>query len=673
MYLGLVFLPLIGSITAGFFGNRLGPKGAGIITTACVFTSACLSFAAFYNVGLGQNPVYIDLFTWISSGLFVVSWSFLFDSLTVVMLIVVTVVSTLVHFYSTEYMRHDPHLPRFMSYLSLFTFFMLMLVTADNFLQLFLGWEGVGLCSYLLINFWYTRIQANKAAMKAIIVNRIGDFGLTLGILAIFYVFKALDFGTVFASVDSVSDVTFNFLNVELHALTVICLLLFVGAVGKSAQIGLHTWLPDAMEGPTPVSALIHAATMVTAGVFLILRCSALFEYSPVALTVVTIVGALTAFFAATSGLLQNDLKRVIAYSTCSQLGYMVFTCGISSYSVSLFHLMNHAFFKALLFLSAGAIIHALMDEQDMRKMGGLLQVLPFSYIMIIIGSLALMGFPFLTGFYSKDVIIELAYATYTIDGTFAHWLGSLSALFTSFYSFRLLYLTFLAKSNSFKTYVVNAHDAPIVMAIPLIILAFGSIFVGFLTKDMFIGMGTDFWQNSFYFNKDHTYILESEYIPAMVKLIPLIFSLGGTGLGLIVYYILPKAVFNFKLTTSGKKLYSFFNKKWYFDKIYTDFVVNKLLTFGYNTSLKTFDRGIIEVFGPYGITMVVGNIIQKLKSLQTGFVYHYAFVMLISVVLLLTAIGVSEFLGISAFYISLYPFYLLTILFSLVFIPNKN
>ncbi len=433
MYLLIILLPLISALTAGLFGRFIGREGAKWITTSSIFITFLMSCVAFYEVALAGSPCYFEVMTWIDSEMFSTSWGFMFDSLTVVMLVVVTCVSTLVHLYSTEYMGGDPHLPRFMSYLSLFTFFMLILVTADNFLQMFVGWEGVGLCSYLLINFWFARLQANKAAIKAMLVNRVGDFGLALGIFAIFLTFKSIDYATVFAAAPSVIGQTTTFFNFEVDTLTLICLLLFVGAVGKSAQIGLHTWLPDAMEGPTPVSALIHAATMVTAGVFLLARCSPIFEYAPTALVVVTVMGAMTAFFAGTTGLLQNDLKRVIAYSTCSQLGYMVFACGLSGYSVGVFHLANHAFFKALLFLSAGSVIHAMGDEQDMRKMGGLVRVLPYTYAMFFIGSLALMGFPFLTGFYSKDVILEIAYAHYTLHGHFAHWLGTLAAFFYCF------------------------------------------------------------------------------------------------------------------------------------------------------------------------------------------------------------------------------------------------
>lgn len=406
----------------------------------------------------------------------------MFDSPTVVMLIVVTFISSLVHLYSISYMSEDPHSPRFMCYLSISTFFMPMLVTGDNSLQLFLGWEGVGLASYLLIHFWFTRLQADKAAIKAMLVNRVGDFGLAPGISGCFTLFQTVDFSTIFACASAPRNSWIS-CNMRLNAITLICILLLIGAVGKSAQIGSHTWSPDAMEGPTPVSALIHAATMVTAGVFMIARCSPLFEYPPTALIVITFAGAMTSFLAATTGILQNDLKRVIAYSTCSQLGYMIFACGISNYSVSVFHLMNHAFFKALLFLSAGSVIHAMSDEQDMRKMGGLASSFPFTYAMMLMGSLSLIGFPFLTGFYSKDVILELAYTKYTISGNFAFWLGSVSVLFTSYYSFRSLFLTFLVPTNSFGRDILRCHDAPIPMAIPLILLALGSLFVGYFAK----------------------------------------------------------------------------------------------------------------------------------------------------------------------------------------------
>ena len=637
MYLLLIFLPLIGAISAGLFGRYLGAKGAQIVTTSCLALCTVFSWYSFLEVGVLGNTVYIDLFTWVDSEMLHSSWGFLFDSLTVIMLITVTTVSCMVHLYSVGYMGEDPHVQRFMSYLSLFTFFMLMLVTADNFLQMFLGWEGVGLCSYLLISFWYTRIQANKSAIKAMVVNRIGDFGLSLGMLAIFFVFNSIDYATVFAAAPVVAGTTFTAFGVEIEKLTLICLLLFVGAVGKSAQVGLHTWLPDAMEGPTPVSALIHAATMVTAGIFLVARCSPLFEYAPTALTVVTIMGAMTAFFAASTGLVQNDLKRVIAYSTCSQLGYMAFACGLSNYSVGIFHLMNHGFFKALLFMSAGAVIHAIADEQDMRRMGGLVQLIPFTYCMMLVGSLALMGFPFLTGFYSKDVIIEVAYAKYTVSGHFAHWFGCLSAFFTAFYSFRLVYLTFLSRPNGLKTVIGGAHEVPLTMGIPLIVLSFGSIFWGFLTKDMIIGLGTDFWQSSIFILPQNQLFIESEFIPSYVKLIPTVLSFSGAILAIVLNHFYASFLYHATLTDFGLKIYAFLNKKWYFDKFYNEVVNKPLVSFGYFVSFRGIDKGIVEMFGPYGLVQSFTGLMKKCSKLQTGYIYHYAFVMLIGIVLLLT------------------------------------
>jgi proton-translocating NADH-quinone oxidoreductase chain L len=637
MYLLIVLLPLLGSIAAGFFGRFLGFRGAAIITTSCVLTSSILSCIAFYEVALSGSPCYIKLAPWFFSEMFDASWGFYFDSLTVVMLIVVTFVSTLVHIYSISYMSGDPHIPRFMCYLSIFTFFMLMLVTADNFIQMFFGWEGVGLASYLLISFWFTRLQASKASIKAMLVNRVGDFGLALGIMALFSVFKTVDFPTVFACAPQFAETSFIFCNFKLDTLNTICILLFVGAVGKSAQLGLHTWLPDAMEGPTPVSALIHAATMVTAGVFMIARCSPLFEYAPTALVVVTFVGAMTCFFAATTGIVQNDLKRVIAYSTCSQLGYMVFACGLSNYSVGVFHLMNHAFFKALLFLSAGSVIHALSDQQDMRKMGGVVQLLPFTYAMMLIGSFSLAGFPFLTGFYSKDVILELAYAKYTISGNFAYWLGSICVLFTSYYSFRLLFLTFISPTAAYKTSIAHAHDAPPIMAIPLILLAFGSLFVGYLAKDMMIGLGSSFWGNSIFILPKNILLLESEYIPQSQKFLPLIFTVLGAILAFIINYAKTKETYAFKTTWLGKSLYYMLNKRWFFDKVYNDFIGQKALSFGYHTSFKTLDKGVFEILGPFGISILFQRFTSHISKLQSGMIYHYAVVMLIGLTLLIT------------------------------------
>jgi len=643
MYLLIILLPLISALTAGLFGRFIGREGSKWITTSCIFITFLMSCVAFYEVALAGSPCYFEVMTWIDSEMFSTSWGFMFDSLTVVMLVVVTCVSTLVHLYSTEYMGGDPHLPRFMSYLSLFTFFMLILVTADNFLQMFVGWEGVGLCSYLLINFWFARLQANKAAIKAMLVNRVGDFGLAIGIFAIFLTFKSIDYATVFAAAPSVIGQTTTFFNFEVDTLTLICLLLFVGAVGKSAQIGLHTWLPDAMEGPTPVSALIHAATMVTAGVFLLARCSPIFEYAPTALVVVTVMGAMTAFFAGTTGLLQNDLKRVIAYSTCSQLGYMVFACGLSGYSVGVFHLANHAFFKALLFLSAGSVIHAMGDEQDMRKMGGLVRVLPYTYAMFFIGSLALMGFPFLTGFYSKDVILEIAYAHYTLHGHFAHWLGTLAAFFTAFYSMRLLYLTFLAETNSYRQIMQHAHDAPFAMGFPLFVLSLGSMFIGYLTKDMIIGVGTDFWGNALFTHPNNLTMLEAEFIPHYIKLVPVVFSLTGAISAFILYMSYSNSLYELKVSPMGRKMYTFLNRKWFFDKVYNDYVTQNMLSFGYHTSYKLIDRGVFEFLGPLGLSRLVSKRGSGFASLQTGFLYHYAFVMLLGVTFIVAIVGLWD------------------------------
>lgn len=644
MYLLIIFLPLIGFLITSIFGRYIGKQGSILLTTTLIAISSLLSFFVFYEVVLCHSVCSLKLFTWIDSNSLFVSWGFLFDSLTATMLIIVTFVSTLVHLYSSSYMSQDPHLPRFMSYLSLFTFFMLMLVTADNYVQMFLGWEGVGLASYLLINFWFTRIQANKSAMKAMIVNKIGDFGLSLGIVLIFYVFSTFDFSIIFNATPAFLNEKFIFLGFNLDKITVISLLLFVGAVGKSAQIGLHTWLPDAMEGPTPVSALIHAATMVTAGVFVILRSSPIIEYSNFSLLIITVIGSLTAFMAATIGAVQNDLKKVIAYSTCSQLGYMILACGLSNYSIALFHLMNHAFFKALLFLSAGSVIHAMADEQDMRKMGGLVKTIPITYIMIIIGSLALMGFPFLTGFYSKDILLELTYGTYHFSGLFAYWLGTLSAFLTSFYSIRLIYMTFLKPSNSSKYFSKNAHESDIIMLIPLFILCLGSIFIGFLFKDLFLGLGVDTWNNSLFQLATHVSYFESEFLPFYIKLIPFIFSLLGLFSSILIYQLLEKKFVSLGVYYNVYHFYSFLVKKWYFDIIYNYFVVNSVLYFGYNISFKLLDRGLIETMGPLGIVRSIKTTIRYMSKLQTGMIYHYILMMVIAIVLIYLRFNVPLF-----------------------------
>nr|YP_010139027.1 NADH dehydrogenase subunit 5 [Lithodesmium undulatum]QQJ94635.1 NADH dehydrogenase subunit 5 [Lithodesmium undulatum] len=641
MYLLIVFLPLLSSLISGLYGRYLGLKGSSILTVSFLILTFFFSICSFYEVAILNCPTYIKLISWIDSEMLNIDWGFLFDSLTVIMCCVVSFVSSLVHLYSTEYMSHDPHLPRFMSYLSLFTFFMMILVTADNFVQMFVGWEGVGLCSYLLINFWFTRIQANKAAIKAMILNRIGDFGLVMGILIIFIKYKAVDYATVFALTPSFSLDTFSFLNFEFNLITLIGFFLFVGAIGKSAQLGLHTWLPDAMEGPTPVSALIHAATMVTAGVFLIARTSPIYEYTPIMLNYITILGALTAFFAGTIGLVQNDLKRVIAYSTCSQLGYMVFACGLSNYTVGVFHLVNHAFFKALLFLGAGSVIHAVSDEQDMRKMGGLKNLVPFTYSMMVIGSLALIGFPFLTGFYSKDVILEVAYGKYSNSGHFSYVLGSLGAFCTAFYSTRLVYLTFLSKPNGYKNIICSAYDSSYQICIALAVLSVPSIFIGFFTKDMIIGLGTDFWGNSIFILPEHMNMIDAEFIPIKFKLLPVILSLVGTFIAFFAYLLNSRFLFFFKVSFVGKKFYNFLNKKWFFDKIYNEYIGQFFFNFGYKISYKTIDRGIFEILGPMGLSNIISKKAFYLNNLQSGFLYHYTFLILVGTSLLL---GLRQF-----------------------------
>lgn len=656
MILTIIILPLIGFLTISLFAKVLSRIGSAYIALSCMLVNVILTMYLFYKVVVEQHIYFVKLKPWIYSDIFQVDWGFQVDNLTMVMLIVVNVVSAVVHLYSIDYMAHDPHLPRFMAYLSLFTFFMLLLITGDNFVILFLGWEGVGLCSYLLISFWYTRIQANKAAIKALIVNRVADLALTIGIVIIFYVFKSLDFNVVFPLAPFMLDSTIMCFNYEMPVLKVICILLFIGAMGKSAQIGLHTWLPDAMEGPTPVSALIHAATMVTAGVFLIIKCSPLFEYVPSVLSFITFVGATTAFFAATIGLVQNDIKKVIAYSTCSQLGYMIFACGLSNYHVSLFHLANHAFFKALLFLSAGAIIHSLSNEQDMRKYGNLIGLLPFTSIMLLIGSLSLMGFPFLTGYYSKDLILELAFTKYTIEGSFAYALGLMTATFTSYYSFRVFYMTFVDKNNSFKKSIENAHELPYKMAIGLGILSFGSIFLGYFSKDLLVGLGTDFWNQSIFILPKNNNQLDAEFFGLkelngttimnstrpyfFIRILPFATSLFSVGLVFLWFNQTTenlKWLYNF---TSIKtfldsikefllSIYRFLSAKWYFDAIYNEFIVMFGFKQGYNTTFKTIDKGLLEIFGPYGITVALFNSAKELKKMHVGQAYYYAYFML--------------------------------------------
>jgi NADH-ubiquinone oxidoreductase chain 5 len=636
MYLLIILLPFLGSCIAGLFGRYLGFHGSSILTTTCIFLSFLFSFVGLYEIGCSNSCVYFKLIDWFKCGALSVDWGFLFDSLSILMCCIVTFVSTLVHFYSIEYMAQDPHLSRFMAYLSLFTFFMLILISADNFVQMFVGWEGVGLCSYLLINFWFARVQANKAAIKAMVMNRIGDFAIIISILIIFTTFKAVDYCTIFALVPIFVTKTFIIFNLSYNILFIICTFLFVGAVGKSAQLGLHTWLPDAMEAPTPVSALIHAATMVTAGVFLISRSSPIFEFVEDLLEIITFIGASTAFFAASVGLVQNDLKKVIAYSTCSQLGYMIFACGLSNYSVAIFHLFNHAFFKALLFLGAGSIIHSVLDEQDMRKIGGLKQLMPYTYSILVIGSLALAGFPFLTGFYSKDLILEVAYAKYTSMSHFSYYLGSIGAFLTAFYSTRLIYLTFICKPNGNKIVVIFALDSSYIICLTLICLAFPSLFVGFFTKEIFVGLGTDFWGNAIFIKPENMNLFEGECISYSFKVFPVQLSFLGIIAAYVFYNYNPRVLFLLKKNSLGLKIYNFLNKKWFFDKLYQEYIFQYFFLFGYLTSYKLIDRGIFEIMGPYGVNYSFPRIGLNLQKLQSGYLYHYAFLFLSTICLFL-------------------------------------
>ncbi len=640
MELALLFLPLFGSFISGFFGKLIGERNSEIITSLFVTISAVLSFIIFYNVISADYQNNIIVASWINSGSLTVNWSIKIDPLSSVMLVVVTLISSLVHIYSIGYMSHDPHKTRFMAYLSLFTFAMLTLVTSDNFLQLFFGWEGVGLCSYFLIGFWFKKDSANKAAIKAFVVNRVGDFGLALGVFLIFYLFGTVNYDEVFKQIPSMSAAGITpflnreiiYLGLDFKAVDLICLLLFIGAMGKSAQIFLHTWLPDAMEGPTPVSALIHAATMVTAGVFLVVRCSPIFEYSPLILNFITIIGMTTAFFAATIALVQTDIKKIIAYSTCSQLGYMFFAAGVGAYNVAMFHLFTHAFFKALLFLGSGSVIHSFKDEQDINKMGAVYKKLPYTWILMIIGTLALTGFPFLSGFYSKDAIIEFAYLKGNTVGYYAASIGIFTALLTSIYSWRLIFKTFHGTYNNKVLKIEEMHESPMVMLLPLIILSLGAIFSGYLFKDLFIGQGIEnnFWGESIKFLNP----LSSDHPPMWIILItPIIVTIAIP----ISYFLFVKyKEIPEQFVNLNKPLHNFLINKWYFDELYNFLFIKSSKKIGL-FFWKIVDLKIIDKFGPDGISNIVKNLSLKATKFQSGFIYQYAFMMLLGFSALLT------------------------------------
>jgi len=628
----IVFLPLLAAIYTGF-GSRLIPKRqAQMVTCIAVSVSAILSGVVFYHVIILGQPETLDILRWIHSGGFAVHWSIKIDQLTAVMLIVVTWVSALVHIYSVGYMAHDPHPQRFMAYLSLFTFFMLMLVTANDFVQLYLGWEGVGLSSYLLIGFWYEKPAANAAAMKAFIVNRVGDFGFAIGIFTIFLVFGNVHFADVFAAAPEKISETINFGPLQFPALDFICVMLFIGAMGKSAQIGLHTWLPDAMEGPTPVSALIHAATMVTAGVFLVARCSPLFEYAPFALGMVAIVGAVTCLFAGTIAITQNDIKKIIAYSTCSQLGYMFFACGVSAYSAGIFHLMTHAFFKALLFLGAGSVIHAMSDEQDIRRMGGIWKKIPITYALFWIGSLALAGIPFFSGYFSKDAILESAYAAGTDIGHFAFYMGLAAAFLTAFYSWRLIIVAFHGAPRASHETMHHIHESPPVMLVPLYFLAAGSIFAGASGYYLFHMIAPDgaFWGAAIKVLAAHNPLEKIEQISALVEFSPLIAGVFGIALAYLFYMLRPEIPG--KIASVFPGIYKFLLNKWYFDELYDWLFVRPAKRIG-NWLWRIFDIRIIDGFGPNGAAFLTRFASIRFGIFQSGYVYHYAFVMIVGLI----------------------------------------
>lgn len=637
LILATVFLPLFGALITGLFVRKIGDTRAQMMTCLPMVISAICAFAVFLNITGNGHSLIIPVAGWIQSGDFVTRWALKVDTLTAIMLVLVTTVAAIVHIYSVGYMSHDDHKPRFMAYLSLFTFSMLMLVTADNFLQLFFGWEGVGLCSYLLIGFWFKKDTANAAAMKAFIVNRVGDFGFALGIAAVFLTFGSVDFATVFSAATAfhtdTPDATWTMLGFSVPVLDTICLLLFMGAMGKSAQFLLHTWLPDAMEGPTPVSALIHAATMVTAGVFMLARCSPLFELAPTALIVVTYLGAITAIFAASVGLVQNDIKRVIAYSTCSQLGYMVFACGVSAYGAAIFHLFTHGFFKALLFLGAGSVIHAMSGEQDMRNMGGIWKKIPYTYALMWIGSLALAGVPYFAGYFSKDAILESAFASGTQHGYVAYGIGIAAAFMTAFYSWRLLFMTFHGKPRASKEVMHHIHESPPVMLLPLLPLVLGALVTGAIG---FYGWhildhASPFWNGAIAIG--HT---EHHHVPVIVEALPLFVVAAGIALSYLFYMVRPELPVKLKLRFG--KLYAFLINKWYFDELYNRLFIRPSLCIG-QWFWRIIDVRGIDGLGPNGVAWLSRALAVRTSAVQTGYLYHYAFAMLIGLLVLIGAL----------------------------------
>nr|YP_010632530.1 NADH dehydrogenase subunit 5 [Cladonia strepsilis]WBP63281.1 NADH dehydrogenase subunit 5 [Cladonia strepsilis] len=625
MYLAIIILPLLGSIVSGFFGRKVGVSGAHIITCMCVIVTTLLALFSFFEVGLNNIPVSILLFKWVDSESLDVLWGFSFDSLTVSMLIPVLIVSSLVHIYSIGYMSHDPHNQRFFSYLSLFTFMMIILVTANNFLLMFVGWEGVGVCSYLLVSFWFTRIAANQSSMSAFLTNRVGDCLLTIGMFTIIWTFGNLDYSAVFSLAANISE----------NIVTIIGICLLIGAMAKSSQIGLHVWLPLAMEGPTPVSALIHAATMVTAGVYLLMRASPLIEYSSTVLILCLWIGSITTVFSSLIGLFQQDIKKVIAYSTMSQLGMMVIAVGLSSYNVALFHLVNHAFYKGLLFLGAGAVIHAVTDNQDFRKYGGLIRFLPLTYSVMLIASLSLVAFPFMTGFYSKDFILESAYGQYQFSSIAVYFIATIGAMFTTLYSVKVLYLTFITNPNGPLANYKKAHEGDMFMSLPLIILAVFSIFFGYITKDIFIGLASNFYaDNSLFIHPLHEIMLETEFaVPSFFKLLPLLLTVILSTVSLILSEYLLSLLIKFKFTRLGYNIFSFFNQRFMIELFYNKYITRFILNLGGQTT-KVLDKGSVELLGPYGLEIGLLKLSKGLSSLNTGIITSYALYILVGLII---------------------------------------
>jgi len=624
MYLSIITLPLLGSIVSGFFGRKVGVSGAQIITCLSVIIPTILTIIAFFEVGFNNIPVSIYLFRWIDSEWFNITWSFHFDGLTVSMLIPVLIISSLVHIYSVSYMSNDPHNQRFFSYLSLFTFMMIMLVTANNYLLMFVGWEGVGVCSYLLVSFWFTRIAANQSSMSAFLTNRVGDCLLTVGMFAILWSLGNVDYATVFSLAPYINE----------NIITIIGICLLIGAMAKSSQVGLHVWLPMAMEGPTPVSALIHAATMVTAGVYLLMRSSPLIEYSSTVLLLCLWLGALTTVFSSLIGLFQQDIKKVIAYSTMSQLGMMVIAVGLSSYNLALFHLINHAFYKGLLFLGAGAVIHAVADNQDFRKYGGLISFLPLTYSVILIASLSLVAFPFMTGFYSKDFILESAYGQYYFSGIAVYIIATIGAIFTTLYSVKVLYLTFLTNPNGSIESYKHAHEGDLFLSLPLIILAIFSIFFGFIAKDIFIGLGSEFFiDNSIFIHPVHEIVIDTEFAtPTLFKLLPLIFTILFSIIAIIISEFLPEIVISFKFSRLGYYIFGFFNQRFLIELFYNKYITNLVLNLGGQTT-KILDKGSIELLGPFGLEKGLLKLSKNITALSTSVVTTYALYILIGLI----------------------------------------